>query len=173
MTYAIRRAAVEDAAALAELAERVFRDTFAAQNNPDDLEMYLAATYGETHQRREIENPDVVTLLVDDGTALLGFAQLRRAPTEHGEVEIARFYVAHTHHGRGIAQALMRASDDVACELGASSIWLGVWEHNPRAIAFYEKCGFRDVGSHPFLVGSDLQTDRLMSRVIPRAARSR
>jgi hypothetical protein len=41
-----------------------------------------------------------------------------------------------------------------------------VWERNARAIAFYVKCGFRDVGSQPFLVGSDLQTDRVMARVI-------
>lgn len=164
----IRRATIGDAAELAKLGERTFRDTFAAQNDPDDLEDYLGKTYGEPQQRREIENPDLVTLLAEDDGALLAFAQLRRASTEHGDVELVRLYVDHGHHGRGIAQALMNAAEETARALDGTVLWLGVWEHNPRAIAFYTKCGFRDVGSHPFLIGKDLQTDRIMSRVIPR-----
>jgi diamine N-acetyltransferase len=163
----IRRATTSDAAALAELAARTFADTFAAKNRPEDIEAYLVKTYGEALQRREIEDPSVVTLLVEDGGMLVAFAQLRRSDSEHGQVELARFYVHREHHGRGIAQRLMDASVDAARELGGATLWLGVWEHNPRAIRFYEKCGFRDVGSQPFLVGSDLQTDRVMTFVIP------
>ncbi|HYC62350.1 MAG TPA: GNAT family N-acetyltransferase [Thermoanaerobaculia bacterium] len=163
----IRRATVDDAAALAEIAERTFRDAFAADNNPDDLELHIANTYGEVQQRREIASLDGITLVVEDDGRLIAYTQIRRAPSQHGDVEIARFYVDRTHHGRGVAQSLMDAAQNAARALGGTTLWLGVWERNPRAIAFYEKCGFRDVGSHPFLVGTDLQTDRAMSRVIP------
>ena len=61
----------------------------------------------------------------------------------------------------------MDAVFDATCELGRETLWLGVWEHNARAIRFYEKCGFRDAGSHPFLLGNDLQTDRIMTIVMP------
>ena len=98
---------------------------------------------------------------------LIAFTQLRRTQSSWGDVEISRFYVDRRHHGRGIAQALMAEAYQAAGELGGKTIWLGVWERNPRAIAFYAKSGFVDVGSHPFLVGSDLQTDRVMVRVIP------
>ncbi len=47
-------------------------------------------------------------------------------------------------------------------EQGAKTLWLGVWERNDRAHAFYEKCGFADVGEHIFLFGTDPQTDRVM-----------
>ncbi|MEA2490896.1 MAG: diamine N-acetyltransferase [Acidobacteriota bacterium] len=57
----------------------------------------------------------------------------------------------------------MDATIAAAREAGVQTIWLGVWEKNPRAIAFYAKCGFRDTGSQPFLVGTDLQTDRIMT----------
>ena len=164
----VRRAVPTDAAALAELARRTFADTFAAENRPEDISAYLAKTYGETQQRREIEDPDTVTLLVHDRETLVAFAQLRRSSSRYGEVELARFYVHREHHGRGIAQALMSASIDAARELSGATLWLGVWEHNPRAIRFYEKCGFRDVGSQPFVLGSDLQTDRVMTLDIPR-----
>ena len=55
--------------------------------------------------------------------------------------------------------ALMHAAREAAQELGGLHIWLGVWERNPRAIAFYLKSGFVQVGSHVFTVGSDRQTD--------------
>jgi ribosomal protein S18 acetylase RimI-like enzyme len=164
----IRRATPADAATLAEFGERTFRETFAAQNDPADLEAYLAKAYGEPQQRRELESA-TITLFVEEDGVLLGFAQLRPGHAAHGDLEIARFYVDGKHHGRGVAQTLMRAAEQTARELGATTLWLGVWEHNLRAIAFYAKCGFVDVGSQPFLVGSDLQTDRVMSRVIPPA----
>ena len=162
----IRRAIASDAAALAELAARTFSDTFAAQNRAEDIEAYLTKTYGEAQQLREIEDPSIVTLVVEDDGALVAFAQLRGSHAEHGDVELARLYVDRDQHGRGIAQSLMNASIDAARELGGATLWLGVWERNARAIRFYEKCGFRDVGSQPFLLGSDLQTDRVMTFVI-------
>lgn len=159
----IRFATPADAAALAELGERTFRDAFAKDNRPDDLELYVKKTYGEAQQRRELEDPAKTAIVVEENGALIAFAQLVR---EEGRIEIARFYVDRHHHGSGIARDLMQYVLDTARELGAREVWLGVWERNPRAIRFYEKCGFVDVGSHPFLVGTDLQTDRLMSLVI-------
>jgi ribosomal protein S18 acetylase RimI-like enzyme len=163
----IRRATVDDAAVLAEIAERTFRDTFAKDNTPEDLEAYVASAYGEALQRRELENRDGLALLgeSEDGT-LIAYTQMRRVRSLHGEVEIVRFYVDRTYHGQGLAQQLMNAAVGAARELGATTLWLGVWERNFRAIAFYAMCGFRDAGSQPFLVGSDLQTDRVMARVI-------
>ncbi len=164
----IRHATVDDAAALADIAERTFRDTFAAQNTPEDLEAYVATAYSKEKQRREIENPDGVTLLGEsDNGQLIAYTQMRRVQSPHGEVEVARFYVDKAHHGQGLAQQLMQAAQKEARTMGGTTIWLGVWERNLRAIAFYAKCGFVDVGSQPFLVGSDLQTDRVMARVIP------
>lgn len=163
----IRHATPSDAALLAELGARTFRDTFAAANRPEDLEVYLAGAYGEAQQRREIDDPNGVMLIAEIDGRAVGFAHLRRGEAPAGvsgahAVEIVRFYVDRAFHGRGIAQTLMDAARAAARDLGADVLWLGVWEHNPRAIAFYEKCGFRDVGSQPFLLGSDLQTDRVM-----------
>ena len=165
----IRQATVADAAALAEIAERTFRDTFAEHNTPEDLETYVASAYSEEKQRRELESGHIVLLGESEDGEVIAYTQMRRVDSPHGEIEIARFYVDKNHHGRGIAQQLMQAAYDTARSLGATNIWLGVWERNLRAIAFYAKCGYRDVGSQPFLVGTDLQTDRVMARVIPSA----
>lgn len=165
---AIRRAAPADAAALAEFAARIFDETFGPDNRPEDMVAHLADRFGVRQQTEEILDPDIVTLLMEDGGRLIAFTQVTtlHAPppcvTGEAPVEIGRFYVDRSWHGKGLAQRLMAAAKDTARELGGRTVWLAVWERNPRAIAFYEKQGFRDVGSQPFRLGSDLQTDRVM-----------
>jgi ribosomal protein S18 acetylase RimI-like enzyme len=163
----IRRATPDDAAALAELAARTFHDTFAEYNKAEDMDSYMSEAYGEARQRAEILDPSRITLVDDSESTLIAYAQLRLALPE---IEIGRFYVDRPWHGRRVAQSLMNAVIQLARNLGATRIWLGVWEHNRRAIAFYEKFGFRDCGSQPFLLGTDLQTDRVMEMTISKTA---
>lgn len=60
----------------------------------------------------------------------------------------------------------MRTTLETAAASGYRTLWLGVWERNPRAIAFYERWGFATVGSHVFRLGSDDQTDLIMERPV-------
>ena len=60
----------------------------------------------------------------------------------------------------------MNAAIDAARARGAQTLWLGVWERNPRAVAFYEKYGFTRVGEHTFMLGDDAQTDWLFARTV-------
>lgn len=165
----IRRAKDDDAPPLTEFARRTFVETFAADNSAEDMALHVAKSFGPAIQLREIRDQSMITLLAELGSSMAGFAQVRRGtppPCIEGAspVELRRFYVDRPFHGRGIAQSLMRAVDDVARQLGGRTLWLGVWERNPRAIAFYTKCGFVDVGEQAFIVGTDEQTDRVMAR---------
>lgn len=167
----IRRAELSDAQALAELAERTFRDTFEATNTPDDMNLHCASYYSEAIQGQEISDPKMATLVCDHEDQLVGFAQLRWGHTPdcikaERPAEIQRLYVREAWHGKGIAQDLMSESIVLAEAAGADQVWLGVWEHNPRALAFYRKWGFSEVGDHIFPVGSDPQRDIIMSRMI-------
>jgi ribosomal protein S18 acetylase RimI-like enzyme len=78
-------------------------------------------------------------------------------------VELERIYVDKSAIGRGVGAALMEACLDAARRGGHRTLWLGVWERNPNAIGFYERLGFRQVGTHGFRFGSKLQTDLLMA----------
>lgn len=163
----IRPATPDDAEVLADLARRTFHDTFAATNDPGDMALYLSRAYGIDQQTRELEDRDIATLLVQSDGEAVAYAQLRTGHVPDcvaGEkpVELWRFYVDREWHGRGIAQALMTSVKQVARERGAKTLWLGVWERNDRARAFYVKCGFTDVGEHIFLFGTDPQTDVVM-----------
>ena len=163
----IRRGEVADAAALADFAARTFEETFAADNRPEDMAAHRAAAYGVARQTAELSDPDIVTLVALDGERLVAYAQVRRGArppcvTQDEPVELQRFYVDRAEHGSGLAGRLMEAVVEAARGFGARHLWLGVWERNARAIAFYAKCGFVDVGSKIYMVGPDRQVDRVM-----------
>ena len=156
---------------MADLAAATFRDAFGADNDPADLALHLARSYGVAQQAAELAHPAITTLVASVDGELIGYAQLRlgRPPTcvtAARPLEVWRFYVAGAWHGRGVAQQLMAAAIAAARDRGAASLWLGVWENNPRGQAFYKKSGFVDVGSQTFLVGTDEQTDRVMELIL-------
>ena len=171
---AIRRAVPADAPALTALGRRTFEATFAEGNEPDDLAAYIEGAFQVPLQHAEITDPDVVTVVVESGGSLIGYAQVRRldAPTDvtgPDPVQLRRLYVDAQHHGRGLGKQLMDAAYSAARELGGRTLWLTVWERNQRAMAFYDRCGFRIVGATAFIVGEDVQTDHVMAIAIPDA----
>ncbi len=171
MSELIRPAAAADARWLAILAERTFRETYTAHNTAADMERYVSEHFGEALQAGELRDPQIVTLVAEVEATPAGYAQLLRgeAPasiTGPAPIEIARFYVDRPWHGRGLAHRLMAAAADTARAIGARTLWLGVWECNPRAIAFYHKCGFEDVGTHTFVLGDDHQRDLVLARAL-------
>lgn len=166
---AIRKAQINDARALSEMAEATFRATFGAMNTAEHMELHCRTSYGEQIQAAEISDPGMVTLVSEDEDKLIGYAQLRwgKAPdcvSAKYPVEIQRLYVVEDWHGKGAAQQLMKACIDQIEQHGSGALWLGVWERNPRAISFYKKLGFVEVGDHTFPLGGDPQRDIVMVR---------
>ena len=176
MSHTIRPAAIGDAVALSRLAATTFRETFEGQNAPEDMARYLAEAFTPEQQAAEIADQAGTVLLAEHhaesgGAELIGYAHLIAGPIPEAvrgpdPLEIKRIYVARAWHGRGVAQALMEAAIEAARARGARTLWLGVWERNPRAVAFYAKYGFTRVGEHAFVLGSDTQTDWLLARPV-------
>ncbi|MCU0619668.1 MAG: GNAT family N-acetyltransferase [Gemmatimonadaceae bacterium] len=175
MPITVRPATVADAAPLSRLAATTFRETFEAHNTPADMARYLAEAFTPARQASEIADPAAVVLLaeavdvVGGASTLVGYAHLLAgevpvAVRGPAPVELKRLYVARDWHGRGVASALMEATIGAARSRGGRTLWLGVWEHNPRAVAFYAKHAFVRVGEHAFVLGDDVQTDWLLAR---------
>ena len=163
----IRHGVASDAFLLAALARDTFFDTFAATNDAGDMAIHLERAYGVAQQAAELAEPLIVTLLVEVDGQAIGYAQVRegevpRCVAGARAIELWRFYLLRQWHGQGIAQALMDRVRVEAAARGAATLWLGVWDQNPRAQAFYRKCGFVDVGDHVFLFGTDPQRDLVM-----------
>jgi ribosomal protein S18 acetylase RimI-like enzyme len=174
MTVRIRPATLADAARLSQLGATTFRETFAHENTPDDMARYLAGAFSPAKQAAEIADAASIVLLAETGSgsddaALVGYAHLVAGPAPavvqgNAPLELKRLYVARAYHGQRVAPALMDAALEAARERGADTVWLGVWERNPRAVAFYAKYGFTRVGEHTFMLGADAQTDWLLAR---------
>lgn len=163
----IRRGVAPDAPTLATFATRTFAEAFGSDNRPEDMQAHLAASYGVPQQTKELADPGVITLLAHYVKTLVAYAQVQfNAPppcvTYRHPIKLHRFYVDRSVHGQGVAQLLMAAVQKAASELGGQHLWLSVWERNPRAIAFYMKAGFVDVGKIDFFVGTDRQYDRVL-----------
>ena len=136
---------------------------------------YSATAFGEALQRRELGDPANVVFLAEQDAGAVGYAMLRGVAgpacvPDRNAVELARLYVVRHAIGSGVGAALMRACLGETAAQQRATIWLGVWERNARAIAFYRRWEFRDVGAQGFQLGADLQTDRVMARrVVERA----
>jgi ribosomal protein S18 acetylase RimI-like enzyme len=154
----IRRAGAGDAERLAAFAAEAFEDTFAADNRPEDMAAYRSQAFGPEVQRRELlDEANTVWIAERDGV-VAGYAMLREGAVPPGvddanAIEISRLYAGRQWIGAGVGARLMQRCLDDAASRGRSTIWLGVWERNARAIAFYARWRFADV-----------QRDRIMAR---------
>jgi ribosomal protein S18 acetylase RimI-like enzyme len=167
----IRQATASDVALLTDLGARTFSETFAPDNTPEDMADYLAASFNLEQQAAERADPLATFLIAEIERIAVGYAMLHAGALPHqasGEkpIELVRLYVSKEWHGRGVGEALMQACIDKAQQAGYSTLWLGVWEHNARALAFYRRWQFREFGEHTFELGDDSQNDILMSREI-------
>jgi len=169
--HTIRVANSTDLEAIRALSINSFQSAFADENNGADIAAYVNETFSVEKLSAELANSNNTFLLLflEAEDTPMGYAKLRSGTTEpsvSGEhpIELERLYLDSAAIGFGLGTALMQASLETAKAQGYETIWLGVWEHNARAIAFYKRWHFQTVGSHVFQLGSDAQTDWIMMR---------
>jgi ribosomal protein S18 acetylase RimI-like enzyme len=170
-TFTVRIATHEDVSRLAELGRETFRVTFENDNTPENMQAYLAQNFSVDQVGHEVSDPRVTFLLAEQSGNLVGYAKLRAgkpdaAVTGKNPIELERLYVRSEAIGLGVGARLLRECIDIAAKRGFDTLWLGVWENNPRALRFYQKWGFTVVGSHVFQLGSDAQTDLIMQKSV-------
>lgn len=170
-TIQVRIASSADNILLAELGGRTFSETFAPDNAPEDMALYLAASFSPEKQAAELTDSKTTFLIAGIASAQVGYARLRLglppySMTGTKPIEIVRLYAATPWIGLGVGAALMTSCLEIARSKGCDTIWLDVWERNSRAIAFYQKWSFEIVGTQSFQLGRDVQRDYLMQRLV-------
>ena len=165
----IRFATPEDAGLIADLSRKTFHETFGYLNTQENMEKFMQEQFSREQLMNEVNEPGNTFLLAYEGETPVGYVRMREsaAKPEFGNsdaIEIARIYVVNTSLGTGVGKELMRKCIFWAKEMKKDIIWLGVWEKNPRAIAFYSQWGFEKFGEHDFVLGNDVQTDWLMMK---------
>ncbi|MBO9202260.1 MULTISPECIES: GNAT family N-acetyltransferase [Niastella] len=168
-TIRIEVATKKDAALIADLSRQTFYDAFAADNTKEDMDKFMNEQFTREQLMEEVGREGNVFLLAYEGEEAIGYARMRETPKpvllEGGPaIEIARIYAMQKSIGKGVGSALMQHCIAVAKQKSAGVIWLGVWEKNYKAIAFYTKWGFEKFSEHVFMLGNDPQTDWLMKK---------
>jgi ribosomal protein S18 acetylase RimI-like enzyme len=165
----LRRATANDAADLCTLSFQTFWDAFAGHpmNAPADLDDYMKRAFTVEQVASELADPKAIFTIAEIDGEMAGYSKLLVDNIEPGitaerPIELCRLYSHQRYLGKGVGQALMERCFEDARSLDRDVMWLGVWEYNPRAQAFYTKHGFRIVGKHVFQLGADPQTDLLM-----------
>ena len=173
MNFTLRYATREDAALVADISRQTFYDTFAADNTPENMEKFLTEQFTKGKLMLEVGSPENTFLLAYDKDAVAGYLKLRdgkklAALQGLSAMEIARLYVVKDYIGKGVGKLLMQTAINIAKQNEKEVVWLGVWEHNQRAIAFYTAWGFQKFDEVDFLLGDDIQRDWLMKRDVKR-----
>jgi diamine N-acetyltransferase len=168
-TLVIRKATPADAAALSAFGARTFGEAFGADNTASDMEAYLAEAFSPSIQLAEISDPaSAMTLVLESGglaEALAGYMYLVVDP-DPASLFLKRIYVDKEWQGSGLGGLLIEEAGRECRRRGRRRLWLTVWERNPRAVAFYERAGFRISGTTTFQLGDDIQTDFVMETAI-------
>jgi GNAT superfamily N-acetyltransferase len=165
----IRRAALDDAPALAEIGARTFTETFAHLYPPEDLARFLAEAYSLPRTRADLRDPAKAAWLVEQDGAAVGYALAGPCALPHPEVtpacgELKRLYLVRSAQGAGLGGRLFNTAIDWLQRDGPRTIWIGVWSENHGARRFYGRQGFEKVGEYGFKVGNTVDLEFILRR---------
>lgn len=167
MNISIKKAETNDAIQLQLIASSTFTETFATLNTEENMRKYLTDNLSIETLNKELNNKNSEFYFAVDNNNIIGYLKVnfddaQTEKSQHNSLEIERIYVLKDYQGKRVAQQLFNKALQIAKQKQVNYIWLGVWEENPRAIAFYKKHGFIEFDKHMFVLGNDKQTDILM-----------
>ena len=167
MTIKIKKCNREDLEILQEISIETFNDTFENQNSPENMKAYLEAAFNSKRLEKELSNRSSQFFFVYFNEAVAGYLKVNTNKAQSEEMgdeslEIERIYIKNNFQKHGIGKYLLNKAIEIAMERNKNKIWLGVWEKNENAIAFYKKMGFVHTDSHSFYMGDEEQIDLIM-----------
>ncbi|OMF15427.1 GNAT family N-acetyltransferase [Paenibacillus amylolyticus] len=171
MTIRIEICTVEQVCELQEISYETFNETFKAQNSPENMKAYLEKAFNREQLESELSVTDSQFLFIYVNHKLAGYMKVNINDAQSEKMgmeslEIERVYIKKEFQKHGLGKVLLHKAIEMATEHQKRNIWLGVWEKNENAIAFYEKMGFVQTGAHVFVMGDEEQIDFIMTKTI-------
>jgi ribosomal protein S18 acetylase RimI-like enzyme len=167
MTINIKKGTHEDLLILQKISYETFTDTFKDQNKPENINAYLEKAFNLTQLESELFNISSQFFFVYFNSDVAGYLKVNTNEAQSEKMgdeslEIERIYIRSKFQKQGLGKHLMNKAIEIAMKENKKKIWLGVWEKNKNAIAFYKKMGFVQTGAHPFYMGDEEQIDYIM-----------
>lgn len=171
MTINIKRCTFEDSRKLQEVSCETFNETFKHQNSPENMNAYLERAFNLKQLEKELSNISSQFFFVYFNNEVAGYLKVNTNDAQSEEMgdeslEIERIYIKNKFQKHGLGKYLLNKAMEIAMERNKRKIWLGVWEKNESAIAFYKKMGFVQTGAHSFYMGDEEQTDFIMNKTL-------
>jgi diamine N-acetyltransferase len=167
MTINFKQCNLDDIQELQEISYETFNDTFKDQNSPENMTAYLEKAFTLEQLEKELSNPSSQFFFVNINNEVAGYLKVNIDDAQSEEMgneslEIERIYIKTKFQKHGLGKYLFNKAIEIAMECSKRKIWLGVWEKNENALAFYKKMGFVQTGAHSFYMGDEQQTDFIM-----------
>lgn len=167
----IKQCNLDDLQTLQEISIETFSDTFKDQNSPETMKAYLERAFTLEQLERELTNLNSQFYFVYLNNEVAGYLKVNTADAQSEKMgiesmEVERVYIRTSFQKHGLGKLLLNKAIDLAFEQNKKKIWLGVWEKNENAIAFYEKMGFIQTGTHSFYMGDEEQIDLIMTKTL-------
>lgn len=167
MIFEIKRATVQDVHSIQTIGRETFYETFHENNDEYTMQHYLQQAFSQEKLLVEIKNQQSIFKLLYVDKQLAGYLKVNEGNAQTDTIadnalEVERIYLLRAFQNKGLGKVLMNEAILIARQLRKSSIWLGVWEKNENAIAFYEKQGFVKTSTHTFMFGEEAQQDYIM-----------
>lgn len=171
MNINIQKCTLEDSLKLQEISVETFTETFKDQNSPGNLNAYLERAFNLKQIEKELHNPFSEFFFVNFNHEVAGFLKVNINDAQSEQMgdeslEIERIYIKNKFQKHGLGKYLLKKALEIAMERKKEKIWLGVWENNENAIAFYMKMGFVQTKSHSFYMGDEEQIDFIMTKTL-------
>lgn len=171
MNMNIKLCTLADLSQLQEISYETFNETFKRQNSPENMKAYLERAFNLKQLEKELSNPSSKFFFVYFNNELAGYLKVNTSDAQSEEMgdeslEIERIYILNKFQKHGLGKYLLNKAMEMAAERNKKKIWLGVWEKNENAIAFYKKMGFVQIGAHSFYMGDEEQIDFIMTKTL-------
>ena len=170
MTMTIKKCTLEDSRELQVISVDTFNETFKDQNSPEQINAYLESAFNLQQLEKQLANRSSQFFFIYVNHEVAGYLKVntddaQSEKTGDESLEIERIYVKKKYQKHGLGRHLLNKAVEVAIEQKKKKIWLGVWEENKNAIAFYQKKGFVQTGAHSFYMGDEEQVDLIMTLI--------
>ena len=154
---------------LQNISKKTFEETFSVFNSRENMEIYLHKSFSKEKLNHELLDENSEFYFASFNNDIIGYLKINFgfSQTElrgNKALEIERIYVLKAYQGKNIGQKLYEKAIEIAIQKNLDYIWLGVWEENEKAVAFYKKNGFIEFDKHIFYLGNDKQTDLMMRK---------
>lgn len=172
MNIDIKPATAADAATIALLARITFGATFGHLfRDSMDLQNYYQKLFAVEKIRNGIAKAENLFWLATMDELPVGYAKLKlNSPTPSLDsvavCQLQKIYILADVIGTGVGRQLQEIVLNTARDLAFQDLWLSVLHSNERALRFYKKNGYQEIGSHDYSIGKEDFHFKLMHLVL-------